>query len=126
LSIFSITEPPAVEISTSKGLVPATVKEPISAYSVIDKEASDPDYVDTRFDQTAGKAVQPLTDKTISRDPNDVSYTNEAYTKYIQNGPKELVDYYNALLETMKESYQRIPFAGTYDGRLPQQGATTG
>lgn len=125
LSIFSITQPPAVQVSLSKGLVNSTVREPIQAYSVIDPDASDSEFVDTRFDGKTGKPVQPITDKT-KKSAEDVSYSNQKYKKYIENGPQELRDYYEALIETMKDSYQNIPFAGTFDGRLPQQGATTG
>ena len=125
LSIFFITMPPAVKVSTSKGLIDSTVKEPIQAYSVIDADASDPMYVDRRFDETLGKTVQPITDDT-KLNSDDISYTNEKYQKYIVNGPKALQDYYNALRETMRESYENIPFAGKYDDKLPQQGATIG
>ena len=124
LSIFSITQPPAVKVNTSKGLIDAVVKEPISAYSVIDAAASDPKFVDVRFNETSGKAIQPMTDDTPGN--NGVSYTNKTYKTYIEYGPKALQDYYNELMATMRESYARIPFAGEYDGRLCQQGASTG
>jgi hypothetical protein len=88
LSIFSITQPPAVKVNTSKGLIDAVVKEPISAYSVIDAAASDPKFVDVRFNETSGKAIQPMTDDTPGN--NGVSYTNKTYKKYIENGPKAL------------------------------------
>lgn len=125
LSIFSITQPPAKQVSTSKGLIPSTIVQPISAYSIIDAENSDPHFVDRRFDEKSGKAVQPLTDDTV-RNSSDISYTNYKYKKYIENGPKELKAYYDALIDTMKETYENVPFMGQYDGRLPQQGATTG
>lgn len=125
LSIFSITQPPAEKVSTSKGLIDATIKQPTQAYSVIDVESSDKDYVDERFDATANKPIQPITDDT-KRSGDDVSYTNENYKKYIENGPEALKKYYDTLMDTMREGYENIPFAGTYDGRLPQQGATTG
>lgn len=124
LSIFSITQPPAKQVNLTKGLVDSTVREPIQAYSVIDAAASDSHFVDTRFDEKSGKAVQPLSDDTV-RHSDAVSYTNEKYNKYIKNGPQELRDYYEALMDTMKESFANIPFAGDYDGRLPQQGAYT-
>ena len=119
LSIFSITQPPAEKVSTSKGLIDATIKQPTQAYSVIDVESSDKDYVDERFDATANKPIQPITDDT-KRSSDDVSYTNENYKKYIEKGPKALKKYYDTLMDTMREGYENIPFAGTYDGRLPQ------
>lgn len=125
LSIFSITQPPAKQVSTSKGLIESTVREPIQAYSVIDADNSDPTFVDKRFDEKSGKYTQPITDDT-ARNPDDVSYTSQKYKKYIENGPQALKDYYQELLNTMKETYENVPFMGKHDGRLPQQGATTG
>lgn len=125
LSIFSITQPPAKQVSTSKGLIESTIREPIQAYSIIDADNSDAAFVDRRFDEKSGKYTQPITDDT-KRDPDDVSYTSQKYKKYIENGPQALKDYYQALLDTMKETYENVPFMGHHDGRLPQQGATTG
>lgn len=124
LSIFSITKPLAKQVTVGGKLIDSTVMEPIQAYSVIDVENSDKTYVDDRFDVKSKEAVQPITDGTV-RSSDDVSYTNKDYIELIENGTEEMRAYYNALKSTMEEAYKNIPFAGNYDGRLPQKGATT-
>jgi len=113
--------------------VQAIIDEPIQAYSVIDIENSDSRYVDTRYDSSSDIKTQLLCEDTKDKitgqkydiKSDEVDYTNYDFIKNIENGPKEVKDYYDALVSAMKESYERIPFVGKYDGRLPQRGASS-
>lgn len=126
LSIFSVRTPIPNEITTKSGeKISTVINQPISAYSIIDPDLSDPNYVDTRFDASLNEQTQPITNDTKTED-DQISYTNEDYFKYIENAPAAVKKYYEALVNTMKESYENIPFLGRYDQRLPQEGATTG
>ena len=126
LSIFSVRTPIPNEITTKSGeKISTVINQPISAYSVIDVDQSNSLYVDPRFDTSLNKQVQPITDDTKTED-DQVSYTNHDYFEYIENAPDAVKEYYNELVNTMKESYKNIPFLGQYDDRLPQEGATTG
>ena len=125
LSIFDIYKAPTANVIIDGKSVPGIIHEPIQAYSVIDPENSNPLFVDKRFNFGSDEFVQPITDNT-KRNDDDISYTNHDFIKNIKNGPAELRNYYNALLNTMKDAYQNIPFAGKHDGRLVQKGGYTG
>lgn len=125
LSIFDIYKAPTANVIIDGKSVPGIIHEPIQAYSVIDPENSNPLFVDKRFNFGSDEFVQPITDDT-KRNDDDISYTNHDFIKNIKNGPVELRNYYNALLNTMKDAYQNIPFAGKHDGRLVQKGGYTG
>lgn len=126
LSIFDIHKAPTANVIIDGKSVPAIIHEPIQAYSVIDPANSNPLFIDTRFDFESDDFVQPITDDTQRPGTDDISYTNHDFIKNIENGPSELRNYYNALLNTMKQSYDNIPFAGKHDGRLVQKGGYTG
>lgn len=126
LSIFDIYKAPTANVIIDGKSVPGIIHEPIQAYSVIDPENSNPAFIDTRFNFESDDFVQPITDDTKTPGSDEVSYTNHSFIDNVQNGPKELGNYYRALLNTMKQSYANIPFAGKHDGRLVQRGAYTG
>lgn len=133
LSIFSMTGPTGETVKINGQDVQAIIDEPIQAYSVIDIENSDSRYVDTRYDSSSDIKTQLLCEDTKDQitgqkydiKSDEVDYTNYDFIKNIENGPKEVKDYYDALVSAMKESYERIPFVGKYDGRLPQRGASS-
>lgn len=112
LSIFSLTAPTADKVSVNNKLIETSERVPIQAYSKIDSKKSNSQYVDTSFDETSEYAQQPL--KSI--------YQNKQYDK-LQSMPKEVLDYFNALQDTMRESYESVVQNGKYDNRLPQIGA---
>ena len=126
LSIFDIYKAPTANVIIDGKSVPSIIHEPIQAYSVIDPENSNSAFIDTRFDFGSDEFVQPITDDTKTPSSDEVSYTNHSFIENVQNGPKELENYYKALMNTMQESYDNIPFAGKHDGRLVQRGAYTG
>jgi len=67
------------------------IREPIQAYSVIDPDNSSNRFVDKRYDFNSNDLVQPITDKTIDKtDKEQVSYTNQKYKEYIENGSREV------------------------------------
>lgn len=125
LSIFQMSAPSGNKVLIDGNWVDAVIKEPIQAYSKVDMENSDSVWVDQRFDQTLGKPQQPVEDKHDVYDSNGkkISYTNRSFNNHIVNGNPEIKAYYDALVDTMREAYESIPFAGKYDGRLPQIGA---
>ena len=133
LSIFSMTGPTGETVKINGQDVQAIIDEPIQAYSVIDIENSDSRYVDTRYDSSSDIKTQLLCEDTKDQitgqkyniKNDEVDYTNRDFIDKIENGPKEVKDYYDALVSAMKESYERIPFVGKYDGRLPQRGASS-
>lgn len=128
LSIFSITGPIAKKIKIDGEEIETLVNEPIQIYSKIDVENSDKKYVDERFDETSPYANQPFTQRTKGGlKPGQQDYTNHDYIKNIESSevPKEIRDYYEALINTTKEAYESIPFAGKYDMRLPQRGCSS-
>jgi hypothetical protein len=53
LSIFTITAPKASKVSIDGKWIDALVKQPTQLYSKLDAENSDPNWVDTRFDETS-------------------------------------------------------------------------
>lgn len=124
LSVFFVNKPPATRVKVKGNFIDSTVRQPIQAYSTVDVENSDKAFVDDRFDKKLGKTIQPITDDT-KRSNDEVSYTNQKYKDLIENGPKELKEYYDEILNVMKMSYENMPFLGKYDGRLVQKGATT-
>lgn len=125
LSIFSYTEPVADLLKLKdKTIVEAYIREPIPIYSKIDKENSNPEYVDSRYNFNSDDYTQPITDDTVQDKENDVSYTNKDYITHVKNAPEEVKIYYEALIKTMKESFDMIPFVDKYDGRLVQKGST--
>lgn len=127
LSVFTMTAPPGTKVVVNGKFVNAIVKQPIQAYSKIDMGQSDPTWVDSRFDQTSGKEQQPLQDKHNVTDGSGklISYTNKDYERNIKNAHPDIKAYYDALIETMRDAYESIPFTGKYDLRLPQIGANT-
>lgn len=133
LSIFSMTGPSGETVNINGKDVQAIIDEPIQAYSIVDIENSDSRYVDVRYDQQSDVKTQLLSDDTIDQTTgkkydiksDEANYTNYDFIKNIENGPKEVKDYYDALIQAMKESYERIPFVGKYDFRLPQRGASS-
>lgn len=112
LSIFTLTAPTSDKISVSGKVIETSERVPIQAYSKIDSKHSDSQYVDTTFDETSEYAQQPL----------KLMYKNQQYDK-LQKMPKEVLDYFEALRDTMKESYEAVVQNGKYDNRLPQIGA---
>jgi len=74
---------------------------------VIDKDASDGEYVNKSFDNSDGKTYRPKKSK----------YENKDFAKI--TGNPALKELYDELIKTMKESWELIPFLGDYDYRLP-------
>lgn len=121
LSIFTITAPKASKVSIDGKWIDSLVKQPTQLYSKLDAENSDPNWVDTRFDETSKVTMQPFTDNTIGR--GSVSYTNPIAQQIAKN--EDLNNYYTKLMETMQEAWSNIGFLHEYDNRLPQIGATS-
>ena len=90
------------------------IKAPNSNFSVIDKDASDGEYVNKSFDNSDGKTYRPKKSK----------YENKDFAKI--TGNPALKELYDELIKTMKESWELIPFLGDYDYRLPQMRGRTG
>lgn len=122
LSIFELTTPTKSEFNINGETIKSLTDEPIQIYSSIDVENSNQDYIDDRFDETEPTSMQPFNDKTKGGVPmGKADYTNYSFIRNVENGTAEVKEYYNALWDTMKTSYESVPFAGKYDGRLPQK-----
>ena len=113
LSIFSMIIPSASKVTVDGEVIETNERVPIQAYSKIDTKKSNSQFVDKRFDEASEYAQQPILSV----------YKNEQYDK-LQGMPKEVLDYFQALQDTMKESYETVVQNGKYDNRLPQIGAT--
>ena len=87
---------------------------PIQQFSKVDKEASNPAYVNMDYDQDNEDIEQPL----------ESEYKDSRYD-IIESIP-ELQEYLQKLKETMQESWDKIPYLQKYDGRVSQEGARTG
>ena len=87
---------------------------PIQQFSKVDKEASNPAYVNMDYDQDNEDIEQPL----------ESEYKDSRYN-IIESIP-ELQEYLQKLKETMQESWDKIPYLQKYDGRVSQEGARTG
>lgn len=90
------------------------IRQPNSNFSIIDTEASDPEWVNKEFKREDGKSYTPK--KTL--------YQNKDFDR-IEKNP-ELNELYTKLTTTMQESWKSIPFLGDYDYRLPQKRARFG
>lgn len=128
LSLFHITAPVSKKLKINGKEVDSIILEPIQAYSILDVENSNKEYVDDRFDDTDKQQLQPFSDKTKRGVPfGGTDYTNTNFVKNVESrkddDPVKL--YYNALIKTMKDAYESIPFLGEYDYRAPQIGCTT-
>ena len=122
LSIFELTTPTKSEFNIDGEIIKSLTDEPIQIYSSIDVENSNQDYIDDRFDEKDSSSMQPFNDRTKGGVPKGkMDYTNYSFIKNVENGTAEVKEYYDSLWNTMKESYESVPFAGKYDGRLPQK-----
>lgn len=90
------------------------IRQPNSNFSVIDTENSDAEWVNKDFDRSTGKSYAPKMSV----------YENKDFQK-IENNPA-LNALYTKLIDTMEESWKKIPFLGDYDYRLPQERARFG
>lgn len=120
LSIFYVTAPRALKVDIDGVWVDGIIKTPTQLYSIIDVEGSNKMWIDDRYDENDKHTRQPFTEKTSN---NGISYTNNTFEEIQKN--KALKDYYDALVETMNDSYKLIPFLREYDYRLPQIGASS-
>jgi hypothetical protein len=73
---------------------------PLSHFNKIDTQNSDSEWVNTQFKSENGRSYVP----------KESIYKNKTYEKYVENGTQEMKDLYNALVDTMKESWAKIPF----------------
>lgn len=89
------------------------VRVPNSNFSVIDKDASDNRWVNKNFVSDNGKTYSP----------KESVYKNDRFS-IIENNPA-LKALYDKLINTTRESWEKIPFLGDYDLRLPQMRAAT-
>lgn len=87
------------------------VRVPNSNFSVIDKDASDSRWVNKNFISDNGKTYTP----------KESVYKNDKFD-IVQNNPA-LKALYDKLIKTTQESWEKIPFLGDYDFRLPQMRA---
>lgn len=111
LSIFNVTYPKQARLKDSEGEFSTIVREPIRAYSIINVEKSDENWVNKNFDRESDEVVQPKMSK----------YKDERYEKILGDGaPKEVKEYYDLLKSTMRDAYANISFLGKYDDMLPQ------
>lgn len=111
LSIFNVTYPKQARLKDSEGEFSTIVREPIRAYSIINVEKSDENWVNKNFDRESDEVIQPK----ISE------YKDERYEKVLgDDAPKEVKEYYNLLKSTMRDAYANISFLGKYDDMLPQ------
>jgi hypothetical protein len=111
LSIFNVTYPKQARLKDSEGEFSTIVREPIRAYSIINVEKSDENWVNKNFDRESDEVVQPKMYK----------YKDERYEKVLGDGaPKEVKEYYELLKSTMRDAYANISFLGKYDDMLPQ------
>lgn len=97
------------------GEYPMFIQVPLSHFSKIDTQNSDSEWVNTQFKSENGRSYVP----------KESIYKNKTYETYVENGTQEMKDLYNTLVDTMKESWAKIPFLRDYDYRLPQMRANT-
>ena len=77
-------------------------------FTKINYEKSDKQYLNDKYDQNNPDFVQPKED--LYRDDRYYDFINESEDN------KKL---YDALINTMKESFRKLPFVRPYDYRLP-------
>lgn len=115
LSIFSTTYPKQLTLKDNKGEFSTIERIPIRAYSLLDVEASDKEWVNKKYQSDSDQTVQP-----------NEEYINKKYNEVLgKNAPEEVKQYYELLKTTMEESYQNIQFLGKYNDMLPQRAART-
>lgn len=114
LSIFSTTYPKQSRLKDKDGEFSTIQRVPIRAYSLLDKESSDPEWVNKDFKEDSDESIQP----------KQKLYKNKEYDKLLGEGAqKEVVDYYNLLRDTMVKSYGNISFLSKYNDMIPQRAA---
>lgn len=114
LSIFSTTYPKQSRLKDKDGEFSTIQRVPIRAYSLLDKESSDPEWVNKDFKEDSDESIQP----------KQKLYKNKEYDKLLGEGAqKEVVNYYNLLRDTMVESYGNISFLSKYNDMIPQRAA---
>lgn len=112
LSIFSTPFPKNWSRFTYEdNTYPSIVRTPNSMFMKINMEQSDDSYLNYDYDENNPDFIQP----------KDEIYHDERYDEFI-NESQENRDLYNALIDTMKESFAKLPFVRPYDYRLPQIG----
>jgi hypothetical protein len=90
------------------------IRQPNSNFSIIDIENSDSEWVNKDFDRSTGKSYIPKMSV----------YENKDFEKIEKNPALNAL--YTKLINTMEESWKKIPFLGDYDYRLPQERARFG
>lgn len=124
LSIFYWTSPNRAQIVVNGKTIDTIERKPISLFSKLDLEATSQtlidnqmdDFVDNNYDQSVNEHEQPLIEK----------YGNKQYERFDRNSSKRahdsVIDYYEALLNTMKEGYSYLPFDENKSMKIPQIG----
>lgn len=90
------------------------IRVPNSNFSVLDVDKSDSEYVNKSYKNPDKKTYMP----------KESVYKNPDFEKFEK--PGALKDLYDAVLETMNESWSKFPFLHEYDYRLPQMRGRTG
>lgn len=113
LSIFTVAFPKtATQFTYTDGhTYPSIVRTPSRMFTKINYEKSDKQYLNDKYDKNNPDFVQPKED--LYRDDRYYDFINESEDN------KKL---YDALINTMKESFSKLPFVRPYDYRLPQIG----
>lgn len=112
LSIFTTPFPKSITGFTYEGQThPSVVRTPNAMFTKINREKSNNEYVNEEYDENNPDFIQPK--ESIYRDERYYEFMNES---------QENRDLYNALIDTMKESFSKLPFVRPYDYRLPQIG----
>lgn len=113
LSIFTIPFPKNVtQFQYTDGkLYPSIVRTPNRMFTKINQDKSDKKYLNENFDIKNPDYIQPK--ESIYKDYRYYEFINES---------KENKKLYDALIQTMKDSFAKLPFVRPYDYRLPQIG----
>ena len=113
LSIFTVAFPKTTTqfTYTDGNTYPSIVRTPSRMFTKINYEKSDKQYLNDKYDKNNPDFVQPKED--LYRDDRYYDFINESEDN------KKL---YDALINTMKESFSKLPFVRPYDYRLPQIG----
>lgn len=113
LSIFTVAFPKSTTqfTYTDGNTYPSIVRTPSRMFTKINYEKSDKQYLNDKYNKNNPDFVQPKED--LYRDDRYYDFINESEDN------KKL---YDALINTMKESFSKLPFVRPYDYRLPQIG----
>lgn len=110
LSIFNYTIPKSKK-KVYKGVeIETTYDSPIRVYSTLDYEETNDTFINFLYDNNSDEYAQP-----------NYKYWNEKYEDLLYQ-PQEVLDYYKWINDTMKKSFEKIPFIGNYNQLAPQIG----